>query len=76
MVRNNIYHINISAFKKIGYNWNPLVPGTDNPDPKPGNPDEPETPIDPLDPLSPEQTYMTVDISILNWTVHSYDIEL
>lgn len=76
VVRNNIYHINISAFKKIGYNWNPLVPGTDNPDPKPGNPDEPETPIDPLDPLSPEQTYMTVDISILNWTVHSYDIEL
>lgn len=76
VVRNNIYHINISAFKKIGLNWNPLVPGTDNPDPKPGNPDEPQTPIDPLDPLSPEQTYMTVDISILDWTVHSYDIEL
>lgn len=76
VVRNNVYHINISAFKKIGLNWNPLVPDPGNPDPKPGNPDEPDTPIDPTDPLSPEQTYMTVDITVLNWTSHSYDIEL
>lgn len=76
VVRNNVYHINITAFKKIGYNWNPLDPKPDNPDPKPGNPDEPEPPIDPIDPLSPEETHMSVDISVLNWTVHSYDIEL
>lgn len=75
VVRNNIYHINITAFKKIGLNWNPLDPGPDNPDPKPGDPDEPTSPIDPTDPLSPEQTYMSVDITVLNWTVHSYDIE-
>jgi len=75
VVRNNIYHINITGFKRIGLNWNPLTPDPNNPDPKPGDPDEPETPIDPTDPLTPEQTYMTVDISVLNWTVHSYDIE-
>lgn len=76
VMRNNIYHINITAFKKIGLNWNPLTPDQPgNPDPKPGDPDEPETPIDPTDPLTPEETYMSVDISVLNWTVHSYDIE-
>jgi len=26
--------------------------------------------------LTPEQTYMTVEITALDWTVHSYDIEL
>lgn len=76
VLRNNIYHINITAFKKIGLNWNPLTPDQPgNPDPKPGDPDEPETPIDPIDPLTPEETYMSVEISVLNWTVHSYDIE-
>lgn len=82
VVRNNIYHVNITGFKKIGHNWNPLYPEDpdtttpENPDPKPGNPDEPEIPIDPIDPLTPEQTYMTVEITALDWTVHSYDIEL
>jgi hypothetical protein len=82
VIRNNIYHVNITGFKQIGYNWNPLYPEDpdtatpENPDPKPGNPDEPEIPIDPIDPLTPEQTYMTVEITALNWTVHSYDIEL
>lgn len=79
VMRNNIYHINIKAFNKIGLNWNPLYPEDpnlpDNPDTKPGDPDEPENPIDPTDPLTPEQTYMSVDITVLNWTVHSYDIE-
>lgn len=77
VVRNNIYHVNITGFGKIGLNWNPLHPGepTDNPDPKPINPDEPTPPIDPTDPLTPEETYMTVDVTVLNWTVHSYDIE-
>ncbi|MDU1891511.1 MAG: Mfa1 family fimbria major subunit [Dysgonomonas sp.] len=82
VLRNNIYHVNITAFARIGGNWNPLYPedpnnpNPQNPDPKPVNPDEPENPIDPTDPLTPEQTYMTVDITVLNWTVHSYDIEL
>ena len=80
VIRNNIYHVNITAFGKLGFNWNPLYPEDpnlpDNPDPKPLNPDEPEMPIDPTDPLTPEETYMSVDITVLNWTVHSYDIEL
>ncbi len=82
VVRNNIYHINITGFSGIGYNWNPLYPedpdttNPDNPDPKPVNPDEPEPPVDPIDPLTPEQTYMTVEVTAVNWTVHSYDIEL
>lgn len=80
VIRNNIYHINITGFKNIGYNWNPLYPEDpdtetpQNPDPKPG-PDEPDSPVDPLDPLTPEQTYMSVDVTVLEWTVHSYDIE-
>lgn len=80
--RNNIYHINITGFKKLGYTWNPLFPedpdGTnlENPDPKPGGPEEPEIPIDPIDPLSPEETYMTVEVTTLDWLVHSYDIDL
>lgn len=82
VVRNNIYHVNIKSFGKLGTNWNPLYPedpDTDNPsnpDPKPLNPEEPENPIDPIDPLTTEHTYMTVDVSVLDWTVHSYDIDL
>lgn len=82
VIRNNIYHVNVTGFGKLGWNWNPLFPenpdnpNPENPDPKPVNPDEPEPPVDPTDPLTPEQTYMSVDITILNWTVHSYDIEL
>lgn len=82
VIRNNIYHINITGFRRLGYNWNPLYPGEDpdttdpqNPDPKPTNPDEPENPIDPIDPLTPEQTFMTVDVTVQDWYVHSYDIE-
>ncbi|MBD8349947.1 Mfa1 family fimbria major subunit [Dysgonomonas sp. HGC4] len=78
-IRNNIYHININTFKSIGVNWNPLIPsGPDaprNPDPKPTGP-EPENPTDPTDPLSSTDTYMSVDVMVLPWTVHTYDIDL
>lgn len=82
VVRNNIYHVNITGFSRIGYNWNPLYPedpdttNPQNPDPKPSNPDEPDAPVDPTDPLTPEQTYMTVEVNVLNWLVHSYDVQL
>lgn len=82
VIRNNIYHVNITGFGKIGLNWNPLypedpdTPTPNNPDPKPQNPDEPDTPIVPTDPLTPEETYMSVDVSVIEWNVHSYDIEL
>ncbi|MBB4045305.1 Mfa1 family fimbria major subunit [Bacteroides reticulotermitis] len=76
VVRNNIYHVNINSFKSIGVNWNPLVPrGPSNPNPRPTGP-EPENPIKPTDPLSTTDTYMSVDITVLNWHVHTYDIDL
>jgi hypothetical protein len=76
VVRNNIYHANIAGFSSIGYNWNPLVPpGGVNPDPQPGGP-EPPSAIDPNDPLSDFNTYMSVEISVLNWGFHSYQIDL
>lgn len=80
VVRNHIYHINITGFKRLAYNWNPLYPedpdteNPSNPDPKP-SPEEPEIPIDPIDPLTPEQTFMSVDVTVQDWTVHSYDVE-
>ena len=81
--RNSIYHISVTGFKKIGMNWNPLFPEdpntTDpkkNPDPKPNTPNEPVPPIKPEDNLSPKETYMSVDVSVIPWNVHSYGIEL
>ena len=84
--RNNIYHINIKGFKTIGTNWNPLypedpdnpaVPGTpDNPDPRPDDDPVNPNPFNPEDPNTPKETWMSVEMSVLAWTVHSYDIEL
>lgn len=81
--RNNIYHISVKGFKKIGMNWNPLFPedpntpgDKKNPDPKPNNPNEPVPPIKPEDNLSPKETYMSVDVSVIPWNVHTYEIEL
>lgn len=81
--RNSIYHISVTGFKKIGMNWNPLFPEDPNtpdpkknPDPKPNNPNEPVPPIKPEDNLSPKETYMSVDVSVIPWNVHSYGIEL
>lgn len=83
--RNNIYRINITGFKTIGTNWNPLFPedpkhpnpsGPNNPDPKPNDDPENPNPFDPQDPNTPKETWMSVEMSVLAWTVHSYDIEL
>lgn len=83
--RNNIYHINIKGFKTIGTNWNPLFPedpdnpnpsGPENPDPKPNDDPDNPNPFNPEDPNTPKETWMSVEMSVLAWTVHSYDIEL
>ena len=91
VLRNNIYHIHITGFKTIGTNWNPLYPEDPehpngpgktplNPDPKPtpgpGEPTEPVNPIDPTDPLTTPETWMSVDVTILPWQVHSYGVDL
>ncbi|MFV0417320.1 MAG: Mfa1 family fimbria major subunit [Dysgonomonas sp.] len=84
VIRNNVYHIHISGFKNLGTNWNPLYPEDPNnpnplnPDPKPQVPgvNEPENPIDPTDPLTTPETWMSVDVKVLPWTLHSYSIDL
>lgn len=70
VLRNNIYHVNISAIKKLGYSGNPFNPKGDNPK----DPDDP-TP-DPKETLYPVDTYMSVQIDVVNWGVHSRDQEL
>ena len=106
-IRNNIYHIQIKGIANYVYNWNPLVPNTNepvdptkpfdpkdnprrpdnpnNPDPQPGVPDpnnpgknipdpkEPPTDIKPNDPLSLKEAWMSVDVTILPWQVHTFD---
>ena len=79
--RNNIYHISVTGFKTIGMTWNPLFPEDPdtpgekkNPDPKPEN--DPVPPITPGETNTPKETYMSVEVSVIPWNVHSYDIEL
>lgn len=69
VLRNNIYHVNITGIKRLGYSGNPFNPNDD--DPK--DPDDP-TP-DPEQPLYPIDTHMALEISVVNWGVHSYDRE-
>lgn len=47
-----------------------------NPDPKPNVPGytEPENPIDPTDPLTTPETWMSVDVKVLPWKLHSYSV--
>lgn len=67
VLRNNIYHVNIVKMGKIGYSGNPFNPNGDNPkDPDDKTPDPKET-------LYPVETYMSVEINVVNWGVHSFD---
>ena len=69
IIRNNIYHLNIKLIKSLGYSGNPLNPNGDNPqDPDDKTPKPEET-------LYPVNTYMAVTVTIINWGVHSHDIE-
>lgn len=84
VLRNNIYHIHITGFRTLGVNWNPLYPedpdteNPENPDPKPKVPgvEEPENPIDPTDPLTTPETWMSVDVTVMPWLIHSYQVNL
>lgn len=85
IVRNQVYHAHITGFKEIGVPYNPLNPEDpsipivpiDPTDPtKPIDPTEPTNPIDPTDPLENEDTYLSVEINVLKWGVHSYESEL
>lgn len=77
--RNNIYRINITGFSALGYNWNPFFPdggGFDNPDPNPDKNPVVPSPLKPSDPLFDKNIYMSVDVTVLKWLVHTYDAEL
>lgn len=70
VLRNNIYHVNVTGMKRLGYSGNPFNPNGDDPkDPDDKTPDPKET-------LYPVDTYMAVEISVVNWGVHSFDQEL
>ena len=57
---------------------NPINNNPNNPDPRPkDNPYEPkDPPVDPKDPISSKETWMSVNVNILPWAVHSYEVEL
>lgn len=80
-VRNQIYHAHITGFKEIGVPNNPLHPEDPDTPTNPENPSEPDpnnpvNPIDPNDPLQTDDTYMSVSITVLNWGMHSYEVDL
>ena len=54
---------------------NPVNDNPNNPDPRPkDNPYEPkDPPVDPKDPISSKETWMSVNVNILPWAVHSYE---
>lgn len=47
-----------------------------DPDETPITPEEPTNPIDPEDPLTTSETWMSVDVTVLPWLVHSYEVDL
>lgn len=77
--RNNIYVVNVTAFERIGMNYDPNDVNDPN-IPKPGegdNPDEPNTPPDGGDPTWDEaETYAAFFTKVLPWNVVSRDISL
>lgn len=78
-VRNQVYHAHITGFSEIGLPGNPLNPtDPNNPtDPEdPNNPENPNNPVKPGDDIETNKTYLSVQLSVLQWTVHSYNVNL
>ncbi len=71
VIRNNIYHINVTGFTKLGFSGNPYNPDPTNPFPV--DPDDDVPAPDEL--LKTEETYMSAQVTVVNWGVHSYGIE-
>lgn len=67
VVRNNVYNVNVTKFSKLGLYHDPNDPND------PDDPDQPDP--DPNDPIKDTETYMAYEITVINWGVHSYDIE-
>lgn len=74
--RNNIYVVNVTAFEKVGMNYDPNDP-TDPNIPKPNNDDEPTTPPDGGDPSwDKAETWATFFSTVKPWNVVSRDTTL
>ena len=77
--RNNIYVVNVTAFERIGMNYDPNDVNDPN-IPKPGdgdNPNEPTTPPDGGDPTWDEaETYAAFFTKVLPWNVVSRNVSL
>ena len=74
--RNNIYVVNVTAFEKVGMNYDPNDPKDPN-IPKPNNDDEPTTPPDGGDPSWDEaETFAAFFTQILPWNVVNRDVTL
>lgn len=66
VVRNNVYKLSITSIDKFGHPNDPEVKDPENPDPNPE---------DPKDPIETENVYMTVEATVLPWTVRTNNIE-
>lgn len=54
----------------------PLDPDIPKDPTDPDYPKEPTNPIDPTDPLTTSETWMSVDVKVLPWILHSYSVDL
>lgn len=70
VLRNNIYHIHVTGFKKLGFSGDPFNPTPDND--KPVDPDDDVPGV--TEKLNTKETWMSTEITVVNWGVHSYDI--
>lgn len=74
--RNNIYVVNVTAFEKVGMNYDPNDPKDPN-IPKPKNDDEPTTPPDGGDPSWDQaEIWATFFCTVQPWNVVSRDTTL
>lgn len=68
--RNTVYRANINSFKKMGYSVNPL--DRTNPiDPK-----NPDNSVDPSEPLEVVNSFLSVDINVVDWGIIDNDVNL
>jgi hypothetical protein len=71
VLRNNIYHLNIKSFSKIGFSGNPFNPTPNHPFPV----DPDDIVPSPDEHLNTKDTYMSTEITVINWGVHSYNVD-
>ncbi|MDN4753473.1 Mfa1 family fimbria major subunit [Porphyromonadaceae bacterium W3.11] len=71
--RNQVYNAHITGFKEIGLSW---TPNNDPDDPDDNEDPEDPNPFDPDDDLETDKTYLSVQLKVLPYTLHSYTVNL